>query len=148
MFKRILIATDGSPLSGSAIKTGVEMAKLARATVVGIHARPPMGVILYGEGSIMVPPETEAAYKARVKAVSDKYLAEIEAAAHKADVRFEGIDVDDASPADAILRTAREQACDLIVMASHGRKGLSLVLMGSETLKVLTHATQPVLVTR
>jgi nucleotide-binding universal stress UspA family protein len=63
-------------------------------------------------------------------------------------VRFEGIDVDDASPADAILRTAREQACDLIVMGSHGRKGLSLVVMGSETIQVLTHATQPVLVTR
>jgi nucleotide-binding universal stress UspA family protein len=148
MFKRILIATDGSALSGNAIKTGVEVAKLARATVVGIHVRPPMGVILYGEASIMVPPETEAAYKERVKAVSGKYLAEIEAAARKADLRFEGIDVDDASPADAILRTAQEQACDLIVMASHGRKGLSLLLMGSETIKVLTHATQPVLVTR
>ena len=148
MFKRILIATDGSALSGHAIKTGVEVAKLARATVVGIYARPPMGVILYGEASMMVPPETEAAYKARVKAVSDKYLAEIEAAARRSDVRFEGVDVEDASPADAILRTAQAQDCDLIVMASHGRKGLSRVLMGSETTKVLTHATQPVLVTR
>lgn len=148
MFKRVLIATDGSALSGNAIKTGVEVAKLARATVVGIHVRPPMGVILYGEAGVMVPPETEAAYKERVKAVSVKYLAEIEAAARRADVRFEGIEVDDASPADAILRTAKEQACDLIVMASHGRKGLSLLLMGSETIKVLTHATQPVLVTR
>ena len=148
MFRRILIATDGSALSGNAIKTGVEVAKLARATVVGIHARPPMGVTLYGEASIMVPPETEAAYKARVKAVSDKYLAEIEAAARKSDVRFERVDVEDASPADAILRTAQAQDCDLIVMASHGRRGLSLVLMGSETIKVLTHATQPVLVTR
>ena len=148
MLKRILIATDGSALSGRAIETGVEMAKLARATVVGIHVRPPMGMILYGEASIMVPAETEAAYKARVKPVSEKYLAEIEAAAHKADVRFEGIDVEDASPADAILRTAHAQDCDLIVMASHGRKGVSLLFMGSETIKVLTHATQPVLVTR
>jgi nucleotide-binding universal stress UspA family protein len=148
MFKRILIATDGSALSGNAIKTGIELAKLAHATVVGIHARPPMGVVLYGEASMMVPPETEAAYNERVKAVSGKYLAEIEAAARNSDIRFEGIDVEDASPADAILRIAKEQACDLIVMASHGRKGLSLVVMGSETIKVLTHATQPVLVTR
>ena len=148
MFKRILIATDGSALSGNAIKTGVEVAKLARASVVGIHVRPPMGVVLYGEARMMVPPETEAAYEERVKAVSGRYLAEIEAAADGADVRFEAIDVDDASPADAIVRTAEARGCDLIVMASHGRKGLSLVLMGSETIKVLTHATQPVLVTR
>ena len=149
MFKRILVATDGSELSRNAIATGVELAKLTQATIVGVHARPPMGVVLrYGEASIMVPPETEAAYKERMKAVSGKYLAEIEAAARKSDVRFVGIEVEDASPADAILRIAREQACDLIVMASHGRRGLSLVLMGSETIKVLTHATQPVIVTR
>jgi nucleotide-binding universal stress UspA family protein len=149
MFKRILVATDGSALSRKAISTGVELARLTRATIVGVHARPPTGVVLrYGEASIMLPPESEAAYRERVKVASGKYLAEVEAAARKSDVRFEGVDVEDPSPADAILRTAQQQNCDLIVMASHGRRGLSLVLMGSETIKVLTHATQPVVVTR
>ena len=148
MFKRILIATDGSPLSRTAIATGVELARLSNGTVVGLHARPPMGVVLYGEGSIMVPPETQAAYKERARAVSGKYLAEVEASARQSAVPFEGVDIEDASPSDAILRTAQSQDCDLIVMASHGRRGLTRVLMGSETQKVLTHATQPVVVTR
>ena len=148
MYKRILIATDGSPLSRSAIAAGVELGKLAGATIVGLHARPPMGFILYGDARIMVPPETEPEYERRVKAVSGAFVAEIEAAARRADLSFEAVNVEDASPADAIVRTAREQGCDLIVMASHGRKGVSRILMGSETTKVLTDATQPVLVTR
>ena len=148
MFKRILIATDGSPLSRSAISAGVELGKLTRATIVGLHARPPMGFVLYGDARIMVPPETEPEYERRVKAVSDAFVAEIEAAARRADLSFEAISVEDASPADAIVRIARERDCDLIVMASHGRKGVSRILIGSETIKALTHATQPVLVTR
>ena len=148
MFKRILIATDGSELSRNAIAAGVELGSLARASVVGLHARAPIPATLYGEGSIMIPAEAQAAIRERSKAASRTYLAEIEAAARKADVPFEAADVENESPADAILRTAQALGCDLIVMASHGRKGLSRVLLGSETNKVVTHATQPVLVTR
>ena len=148
MFKHILIATDGSPLSRTAIDKGIELAGMSRASVVGIYVRPPMPLYLYSEGGSMIPPEVPAAYSARTKATAAGYLAEIATAAQKAKVAFEAIDVEDGSPADAILRVAGEKRCDLIVMASHGRKGLSRVLLGSETSKVLTHATQAVLVTR
>jgi nucleotide-binding universal stress UspA family protein len=148
MFKRILIATDGSELSRNAIATGVELASFARASIVGVHARAPIVVMMYGEASIMLPAEAQAALRERARAASRTYLAEIEAAARKADVPFEAVDVENESPADAILRTAEALKCDLIVMASHGRKGISRVLLGSESNKVLTHAAQPVLVTR
>ena len=148
MFKRILIATDGSELSRNAIAAGVELAGVASASIVGLHARAPIAGMMYGEGSIVIPAEAQAALRERSKAASRTCLAEIETAARKADVPFEAVDVEDESPADAILRTAKALSCDLIVMASHGRKGLSRVLLGSETNKVVTHATQPVLVTR
>lgn len=148
MFNRILIATDGSALSKTAIASGVELARQAGASVVGVHVRLPLALVCYGDGSIMVPVEAETAHREQTSAAARMFLAEIEAAAHKAGVRFEGVDVEDRSPADSILRIADAQRCDLIVMASHGRKGLSRVLLGSETSKVLTHATQPVLVTR
>jgi nucleotide-binding universal stress UspA family protein len=147
MFKRILIATDGSALSRRAVEAGVELARIAHANVVGLYARPPLAAAVYGDGSIMVPAETEAAHRERTTEAARAFLGEIEAATRRMDVRFEGIDVEDASPADAILRIADAQRCDLIVMASHGRHGLSRVLLGSETNKVVTHAKQPVLVT-
>lgn len=148
MFKRILVATDGSELSRSAIAAGVELARVVRASIVGIYARQPLGARTYGEASVMLSPEVEALFTERWKAASTAYLAEIEAAARKSDVPFEAVDVENESPADAILQAAQAHECDLIVMASHGRKGFSRLLMGSETQKVLTHATQPVLVTR
>jgi len=146
MYKRILIATDGSPLSCRAIKTGIEIAKLANASTLGIHVRLPMGYLLYGDAALHTTQESEAAYRNRMQAISARYLDEIGAAARTAGVPFEPIDLEDASPADAILRTAQAKGCDLIVMASRGRRGLAGMLMGSEAIKVLTHATQPVLV--
>jgi nucleotide-binding universal stress UspA family protein len=148
MFKRILIATDGTALSRTAILAGVEIARLSHASVVGVHARPPLATACYGDGSIMVPPEAELAHREQTTAAARRFLATVEAEADKAGVRFEGIDVEDASPGDAILRVADAQDCDLIVMASHGRRGLSRALLGSETSKVLAHASRAVLVTR
>lgn len=148
MFNRILIATDGSPLSRTTIASGVELARLLGASIVGIHVRSPQALMPYGYGSNIIPSHTESAYREQMGAAAKMFLAEIEVAARKAGVRFEGVDVEDSSPADAILRTAQAQNCDLIVMASHGRRGLSGTLLGSETSKVLTHARQAVLVTR
>ena len=148
MYKRILIATDGSEFARKAIAAGVELAALARATIVGVHVRPPISVLLYGEASIMVPPETQALMSKQAKDAARKWLGDIEDAARKSNVSCETLDVEDSSPAEAILRVAREHDCDLIVMASHGRRGLSRVLLGSETNKVLAHADRTVLVTR
>jgi nucleotide-binding universal stress UspA family protein len=148
MYQRILIATDGSEFAGSAIAAGVTLAALARASIVVVHVRTPIAVLLYGEAAAMVPRETQLLMNERAKAAAHECLAKVEDAARRADVRCESVDVEDASAANGILETARAHDCDLIVMASHGRGALSRALLGSETTKVLAHATQAVLVTR
>jgi len=148
MYRKILIATDGSEAARKAIAAGMELALLGDATVVGVHVRQPASVVAFGEASLMVPPEIEAELTRQLKEESRRLLAAVESEAREADLRCESVDVQDDSPAEAILRVAREHACDLIVMASHGRKGLSRVLLGSETSKVLARADRAVLVVR
>ncbi|MFN0302997.1 MAG: universal stress protein [Burkholderiales bacterium] len=147
MYKRILIATDGSRLSRKAIAQGTALAKALGATVVGFHARQPFPAIYFAE-AVMIPPSTERQYEADSVKLSRDRLAEIEAAARKAGVDFKVVQAVDQSPAEAIIRAAKKEKCDLIVMASHGRKGIARILIGSETSLVLTHSTIPVLVTR
>jgi nucleotide-binding universal stress UspA family protein len=148
MYKRILIATDGSDLAQSAIDAGVALAALARASVVAVHVRAPISVLLYGEAAAMVPRETQLLMEQRGEEFARQALDRVAEAARGKDVRCETLDVVDASPANGILETARQNGCDLIVMASHGRGALSRALLGSETTKVLAHAKQAVLVTR
>ena len=148
MYKRILVATDGSELAHKAIAAGVELAALAGATIVGVHVRPPIAVMVYGEASILIPEEAKAMMIKQAKEVARQWLAEVEDAARASNVACKTLDVEDRSPAEAILRVAKENDCDLIVMASHGRRGLSRALLGSETNKVITHADRMVLVAR
>jgi len=148
MYRRILIATDGSLLSRKAIDEGVAFARLIGASVVGFHARAPVMLPYYAEPAIVLPQKTEEMIEKQAIAAARKYLARIEAIAIKAGVEFKGVDVVDASPADAIIRAAKKEKCELIVMASHGRRGISRLLLGSETNHVLTHARMPVLVVR
>ncbi|HEX4885714.1 MAG TPA: universal stress protein [Casimicrobiaceae bacterium] len=147
MYKRILVATDGSELSRKAIEQGIALAKAAGASVVGFHARPPQPPLYTGEAAIMVPREIDEAYEKLTVANAEKYLDQIGSAARQAGVAFQPMHYESASAADAILDMAKSEKCDLIVMASHGRKGFARVLLGSETVKVLTHATCAVLVT-
>jgi nucleotide-binding universal stress UspA family protein len=148
MYRRILIATDGSPLSRKAIDEGVAFARSVGASVVGFHARAPVMLPYYAEPAIVLPQKTEEMIEKQAIAAAKKYLARIEAIAKKAGVEFKGVDIIDASPADAIIRVAKKEKCELIVMASHGRRGISRLLLGSETNHVLTHARMPVLVVR
>ena len=147
MYKRILIATDGSRLSRKAILHGTALAQALGATVVGFHARQPFPAIYFAE-AVMVPPSTEKQFEADSAKLAKERLAEVEAAAKKAGVNYRSVQITDRSPAEAIIRAAKKEKCDLIVMASHGRKGFARVLIGSETSLVLTHSTIPVLVTR
>jgi nucleotide-binding universal stress UspA family protein len=147
MYKRILIATDGSHRSRGAIARGVAFAKSLRAAVVGFHARLPNPVLYYGE-PVALPAETWERLEKESIATAKKHLAAIQAAAKRAGVRYRGIHLPSISPSEAIIKTARRERCDLIVMASHGRRGVSKLLPGSETIKVLTHSQIPVLVTR
>src|SRR5688572_20814032 len=148
MYKKILVATDGSELTRKAIAVGIELASLGNGTVVDVHVRQPVSVIAFGESSLMVPPEIAGQLTKQVKEESRRMLTEIEDAARKSGVRCEVVDVESDTPAAAILGVAQERACDLIVMASHGRKGLSRVLLGSQATKVLAHADRAVLVAR
>jgi nucleotide-binding universal stress UspA family protein len=147
MYKRILIATDGSRLSRKALAQGIALAKAHRAAVVGFHARPPFPPIYYGE-PIMISPRAEKEYDRRTVRAAERYLGEIAAAAKRAGLRFKGVHRLAFSPADGVIEAARKEKCELIVMASHGRRGISRVLLGSETNKVLVRSHIPVLVTR
>jgi nucleotide-binding universal stress UspA family protein len=146
MFKNILVPTDGSEQSQSAVRMAVELARLHGAKLTGIHVIPDYHLLIAYEGAF--DPITEERIEQEAKARAASYLAQIEEAARHAGVACHTVCETSDHPYDAILRAADSQGCDLIVMTSHGRKGLAAVLLGSETRKVLTHARVPVLVVR
>ena len=146
MFKNILIPTDGSEQSQRAVKAGIELAKLHSARVTGIHVIPDYHLLIAYEGAF--DPVTEERIEEEAKARADTYLGHIREVASAAGVPCSTVCETSDHPYDAILRTCESSGCDLILMTSHGRKGLAAVLLGSETRKVLTHTKVPVLVMR
>lgn len=146
MFKNILIPTDGSEQSQQAVKTGIELAKLHGGRVTGIHVIPDYHLLIAYEGAF--DPVTEERIEEEAKARAETYLGFIRRECGEAGIQCSTVCETSDHPYDAILRTADANACDLILMTSHGRKGLAAVLLGSETRKVLTHAKVPVLVVR
>lgn len=146
MFTNILIPTDGSDKSQHAVRAAVELAKVHKARIIGIHVIPDYHLLIAYEGAF--DPVTEERIEQEAKARADKYLAFVRGAAEEAGVTCDTICETSDHPYDAILKTADARKCDLIVMTSHGRKGLAGVLLGSETRKVLTHAKTPVLIVR
>jgi nucleotide-binding universal stress UspA family protein len=145
MFKQILLPTDGSELSTRAVLAGVSFAKEVGAQVVGVTALPDFRT--FTANSDMIE-STEDEYLAASETRGAKYLAEIADAARSAAVPGTTLLVRSDQPYEAILQTARDRGCDLIIMASHGRRGLSGMLLGSETQKVLVHSAIPVMVYR
>ena len=148
MYKKILVSTDGSKLSLKAIKTATQLAKSLGAGVMGVYVMPEYVPPVYGEAAIYMPEMSPKGFKAATAKQAKAALAVVEEAAKKAGVGFTGVSVTGAQPWQSIVRTASGKKCDLIVMASHGRRGLSGLLLGSETTKVLTHSKIPVLVVR
>jgi len=147
MFKTILIPTDGSALSRKAIALGVKLAKATGAGVVGVFAAPAPTPVVYRD-HLPVGFVTPQEHAKMMRDTAGQYLGAVARAAKKAGVRYEGVQATSDFPAEVILTVARKKRCGLIVMASHGRRGLRGVLLGSETQKVLTHAKIPVLVCR
>ncbi len=147
MFKNILVPTDGSRLSVKAVKQAVKLAKSLGAKITGFYAAPDLGSTYYGDGYILRAPsakvQSEFAKKQALKCLS---AIEVEAAVEK--VPCEVFYVVSDSPYEAIIDAAKKKKCDLILMASHGRRGLSGMVLGSETQKVLVHSKIPVLVCR
>jgi nucleotide-binding universal stress UspA family protein len=145
MYKHLLIAIDGSDLAQKAMQQGLELAKAIGAKVTLVNVMPPWSSIAVGEVAVMFPPEEyEANMKAASKQLSDKALD----AAKAAGVAATSVAATDPHPYKAILQAAADQGCDLIVMGSHGRRGIAGLLIGSETMKTLTHGNIPVLVYR
>lgn len=149
MFKHILVPTDGSALSLKAARAAADLAKVHKAKITAIYVSPPYTPPPGGEG-IMYYPETFSPqeFKKAMDKVAQKALAKVQAAAAGAKVACDTLSVIHDQPWESIVETARKRKCDLIVMASHGRRGLAGLLLGSETTKVLTHSRTPVLVCR
>jgi nucleotide-binding universal stress UspA family protein len=145
VYRHILIPTDGSPLSEQAIRHGVAFAKQvgARVTVVTVSET----YHTFTLDPLMVA-DTAETYERDCEMRAARYLKPAQDAAYDAGVSYHGVHVFADHPWEAIIDTAGKVGCDLIVMASHGRKGMSAVLLGSETVKVLTHCLVPVLVCR
>lgn len=147
MFKTILVPTDGSDLSTSAVVKAVEFAKETGAQLSFLYVTPKHKGYLLGEGALdtHIPPESFAEAMAHQ---GDAVLAQATASARAAGVTSQQLAEAADAPHEAIISVAMRLGCDLIIMASHGRKGVSALLLGSETTKVLTHSKIPVLVMR
>lgn len=145
MYKTILIPTDGSEFCLRAIQHGISLAKFAKAKVIGLTVSQPLHT---GTPDALIPAHLASVIQAETTKLAAEKLAAIETAAKAAGVPVEIVKATRDHPWEAIIRTAKDKNCDLIVMASHGRSGVSAVVLGSETHKVLTHSTVPVLVVR
>jgi nucleotide-binding universal stress UspA family protein len=148
MYKRIFLPTDGSKLSGKAVKAGIALAQSLDASVTIFHVYPEFRYLV-DEGYLM--PGTEEIrqrYEAQARQHTAKILVAAEKLAKNAGVPCSSITVSGDRVYEEIIAASKKKKCDLIVMASHGRKGLSSLLLGSETAKVLTHSAIPVLVVR
>ncbi len=147
MFKHILIPTDGSDLSEQALVRAIEFAREIGARVTGFYAQPEYSVPYY-EGGMPLDAMTPDSFAELTVTQAKKVLASVEEKARAAGVSCQLHTAVNDSPHQAIIQAAEERGCDLIFMASHGRRGIAGLLMGSETHKVLTHTKVPVLVYR
>jgi nucleotide-binding universal stress UspA family protein len=145
MYKHVLIPTDGSELSSRAEAAGVTMAKALDAKVTALTVTPPFQFI-GTEPTMLVATEPE--YEKAQAARAEKTLERVKMTAAAIGVPVETLRTVSSNPFEAIIATAKERGCDLIFMASHGRSGLSGLILGSVTTKVLTHSKIPVLVYR
>ena len=135
MFQHILVPSDGSLLSAAAVDKALDLASEIGAKVTVLTAVEPFHVLSTDSKQLA---DTRATYERHAKAEAARYLAEAERKAKSVGVQ----------PYKAIIETAKKSGCDLIAMASHGRRGVSALVIGSETTKVLTHSSIPVLVYR
>ena len=145
MFKHILIPTDGTDLSRKAVIYGMQLAKSVGARVTAISVSEPYHVASMDAVLVAETPDEHEAQTARI---AERALEQVRMAAEAASVSAETLREVHDQPYRAIIDCANSCGCDLVVMASHGRRGVAALLVGSETTKVLTHSTVPVLVYR
>ena len=149
MYKHILVPTDGSPLSDKAVEAAIKLAKLAGARITAFHAVEPYPLQgAYAAEASGVPELQPELFAERSEEYARRVLDAVASAAAAVNVQCTTDYVTSRSVFQAIIERASKENCDLIVMASHGRRGLEGFLLGSETHKVLTHTSIPVLVYR
>lgn len=147
MFKHILIYTDGSKLSRKALVTGIKLAKMSAGKITLLYVMPRLDPMIFAEGYVPEPDWMED-YESSARDSAKAYIARAEVQAAKSGVPCSARLVIADRPYKEIIATARNRNCDAIVMPSRGRKGLTAVLLGSETMEVLTRCTRPVIVVR
>ena len=143
MYRHILVPTDGSRLSAPALRTAAGLAKALGAKLTGLHVVAPYSPARGGAGYASM-----RGFRRAVEKQAGHALAAFSAEARARGVTATAVSVVGGEPWQAVLRAARARKCDLIVMASHGRRGLAGLILGSETAKVLAHSKIPVLVCR
>ena len=148
MYKHILIATDGSELAQKAEAAALALAKTLGASVTAVTVTEPWEALSMAALAERGIPNPVADYDEQMSAAANRVLFGVSEAAKKLGVACATLHVKDKHPADGIIETAKERGCDVIAIASHGRRGLSRLLLGSQATKVVTLSTVPVLVCR
>lgn len=145
MYRHILVPTDGSPLSVKAVENSLAFAKAVNARVTLLTVTEPFHIFSADANQLSASRED---YRRHAKEMAGRYLADAQARAKAMGVACAALHVEHEHPYQAIIDAAAQQGCDLIAMASHGRRGMAAIVLGSETAKVLTHSAIPVLVYR
>jgi nucleotide-binding universal stress UspA family protein len=145
MYKHLLIATDGSELAQDAVEQGLKLAKALQAKASVITVTEPWDALVVGEAIALLP---QAAYEENVTIAAIRVLDAVKATAEKLGQSCDTLHVRERFPAEGIVECAVEKGCDLIVMASHGRRGLRRLILGSVANEVVTRSAVPVLVCR
>ena len=145
MYRNLLIASDGSEFAEKAVTQGLALAKQLNARVTAVTVTEPLPSILAAEATSTFPLEF---YASAAKSNAEDILSQIRERADQTGVKCDTAHVADRFPAEGILEAAESRECDLIVMASHGRRGIAKLLLGSQTMRVLNSSSTPVLVCR
>lgn len=145
MFKNILVPTDGSELADKAVTVAIDTAQKYGGKIIGLSVAEPYPFSPLADSAFV--PEA-GPYEAKMRDVAESHVQKIAAAAKAANVPCETVIGSSFTPYEEIIRTAEKNNCDVIFMASHGRRGLNKLFLGSETQKVLAHSEIPVLVLR
>lgn len=148
MYQRILIATDGSELAGKAVIHGVALAKKLKVPVTVVTVTEAGSAVDLDRMARLEPQNPVAQYEEMAAAAASNILEQASQVAKAQDVPCELVHLKDRHPAEGIIATAEEKGCDLIVMASHGRRGINRLLLGSQSNEVLSHSKVPALIVR
>lgn len=148
MYQHILIATDGSELAGKAVNYGMALAKRLDIPVTAVTVTEPWSVLELGRKARQGNHNPIAQFEDMATAAATSILDKVKQIANSKGVACDVVHIQDQHPAEGIIAAAKDKGCDLIVMASHGRRGLDRVLLGSQANEVLTHSKVPALIVR